>query len=190
VWDYCALYAALPELSLVTVPAVQREPLEGCSGVEPFLQDFRGSASYNVPKVDVLVTAEIQNKPGTLGQLVGMREAASNGMWMGASVFTPNSTIQQSLGRLPTGQTSPTGTTTLNALLPAQKYGDRVNQIDMRISKRLQFGRTRTLVGVDVYNLLNTNAALTYNQAFAANWPRPTQILLPRLMRLNATIDF
>jgi hypothetical protein len=140
--------------------------------------------------VDVLVSTAFQSKPGTLGLVTGIRDAASNGMWMQANVFMQNSVIAQSLGRLPTGQTSPTGTTSLNMLQPSEMYGDRVNQVDVRFAKNLTFSRTRTLVGLDVYNLFNTNAALTYNQAFAANWPRPTSILLSRFVRLNATIDF
>jgi hypothetical protein len=29
-----------------------------------------------------------------------------------------------------------------------------------------------------------------YNTAFAANWPRPSAILMPRFVRFNATVDF
>ena len=40
----------------------------------------------------------------------------------------------------------------MNVLLPAELYGDRVNQVDLRLAKILRFSRTRTLVGIDVYN--------------------------------------
>ena len=55
---------------------------------------------------------------------------------------------------------------TVNLLLPGELYGDYVRQVDMRVGKILRFGRTRTLVGVDVYNLFNANPGLTYQQAF------------------------
>jgi hypothetical protein len=42
----------------------------------------------------------------------------------------------------------------------------RVTEIDLRIAKVLRFGRTRTTAGVDIYNLINSNAILTYNQTF------------------------
>ena len=48
-------------------------------------------------------------------------------------------------------------------------------------------------VGVDLYNVLNANPGLTYNQAFTgagATWLRPTSILLPRFARFNVTVDF
>jgi hypothetical protein len=69
-------------------------------------------------------------------------------------------------------------------------YGDRVSQVDLRVSKVLKFGRTRSLIGVDLYNVFNANPGLVYNNAFAANWPRPTAILMPRFVRFNATVDF
>ena len=45
-------------------------------------------------------------------------------------------------------------------------YGDRLNQLDFRVAKILRFGGTRTMVGVDLYNALNSSAILTYNNAF------------------------
>ena len=55
----------------------------------------------------------------------------------------------------------------MNLLLPGELYGDYVRQVDLRVGKILRFGRTRTLVGVDVYNLFNANPGLTYQQTFA-----------------------
>jgi len=78
-------------------------------------------------------------------------------------------------------------------LLPGDVYGDRVNQFDLRLAKILRFGRTKTLVGVDLYNLLNANPGLSYNETFTGagqTWLRPTSILLPRFARFNVTVDF
>jgi hypothetical protein len=129
----------------------------------------------------------VQIKPGTLG--INGNASATNGDSLAANNPTSNAVIAQSLGRVPTG-TLATGTTTLNLLLPGQLYGDRVNQVDVRVAKVLRFGRTRTLVGVDLYNVINANPGLVYNQAYASNWPRPTAILMPRFVRFNATVDF
>jgi len=60
----------------------------------------------------------------------------------------------------------------------------------MRFTKILRIGRTRTNVGVDLYNLFNANPGLTYNQAFATAYLRPTSILIRRFVRFNATVDF
>ena len=46
-------------------------------------------------------------------------------------------------------------------------YGDRVNEFDARLAKIIRIGRTRTNIGFDLYNLLNSSAVLSYNQAFS-----------------------
>ena len=69
----------------------------------------------------------------------------------------------QTLGR-PLAGTTPN--ITVNLIAPGTLYGDRVNEVDFRIAKVLRFGRTRTNVGFDIYNVLNANPVLTYNGAF------------------------
>jgi len=68
-------------------------------------------------------------------------------------------------------------------------YTDRRQELDLRLGKVLRFGRTRTVVGVDVYNALNSDATITENQAYAS-WLQPTQILNPRLIKLSFGFDF
>jgi carboxypeptidase family protein len=186
VWDYCAVAAQLPEIFNTAVIGA-RQPTGYCSVTESWLTQFRGTASYTVPKVDVLLSTGVQLKPGTLG--IGGNDSATNGFGLSANAPTSNALIAQSMGRLPTGQLA-TSNTTLNLLLPGQLYGDRVSQVDLRVAKVLRFGRTKTLVGVDWYNVFNANPGLVYNNAFAANWPRPNAILMPRFVRFNATFDF
>ena len=71
-------------------------------------------------------------------------------------------------------------------------YGDRLNQLDFRVAKILRFGRTRTTVGVDLYNALNSSAILTYNNAFVPGgpWLQPNSVLTGRLARISAEFDF
>jgi hypothetical protein len=72
-----------------------------------------------------------------------------------------------------------------------------VPKVDMRFAKILRFGRTRTNVGFDVYNILNSAPVLTYNQAFNPNvltgssaWLAPQSTLQPRFFKFSAQIDF
>ena len=67
-----------------------------------------------------------------------------------------------------------------------------MNEFDLRISKILRFGRTRTNVGIDIFNLLNSAAVLTYNQTFVpgVSWLAPTSVLTPRFVKVGTTIDF
>jgi len=71
-------------------------------------------------------------------------------------------------------------------------YGDRVNQIDIRVGKIVKFARLRTQFSVDFYNALNSSAIQTYNQNFIAGgaWLTPTLILPARFAKLTAQIDF
>jgi hypothetical protein len=63
----------------------------------------------------------------------------------------------------------------------------------MRFGKLLRFGGTRANIGIDPYNLFNSNVGTTFNQAFGADgatWLRPTAVLNPRFARFNVTFDF
>ena len=69
------------------------------------------------------------------------------------------------------------------------------HEVDMRIAKILRFAGSRLDVGVDFYNLFNSNATTTYLQTYlysnnGATWLDPTAILGPRLARFNATLSF
>ena len=86
----------------------------------------------------------------------------------------------------------------VNLIEPGTLYGDRVNELDFRIAKILRFGRTRTNVGFDIYNVLNANPVLTYNTAFTpitaatpnGQWLVPTSVLQSRFVKFSASIDF
>ena len=71
-------------------------------------------------------------------------------------------------------------------------YGDRINELDLRVAKILRFGRSRSTLALDVYNALNSSAVLTYNTAFVpgGTWLQPLTILTPRFLKITAEIDF
>jgi hypothetical protein len=87
---------------------------------------------------------------------------------------------------------------TVNLIEPGTLYGDRLNEIDLRFAKILRFGRTRTNIGIDIYNIMNSSPVLTYNQTFvlptAANprgsWLTPNSVLQPRFFKISAQFDF
>jgi hypothetical protein len=155
-----------------------------CRNEEPWQTTLRSLASYTVPKVDVLVSATVRSQPS-------LQIATTS--WN-----VPNTVVQQLLGRLP-----PNGLITGNTTVQLVDNGDnrlyvdnRRTQIDMRFAKVLRFGRTRTDIGVDLYNLLNSNYALTYETNYSytqpngGTWLNPTSILAPRFARFNVTINY
>jgi hypothetical protein len=168
--DSCEIRAVLPE-SAATNP--------WCDTSSGWVTRVTALGSYTIPKVDVQISGTLRSDPGT--QLAANYSVASAGT---------------TLGRAFAGLGSPT--ITVNLIEPGTLYGDRVNQVDMRFAKVLRFGRTRTTVGFDVYNIANSATPLTYNQTFivpdpvtpASKWLRPTGVLQARFVKIGAQIDF
>jgi hypothetical protein len=165
VTDNCAIREQLPETG-VTNPFCHADP--------GFVTRASGLAAYTIPKVDVLVSGTIRSDPGLVLQ---------------ANYAVPSAQIAQSLGRPVAGNVA---NVTVNLLAPGEAWSDRVNETDLRIAKILRFGRTRTNVGLDLYNIFNSSAVLNSNQSFTPNgsWLRPTLVLTSRFAKISATIDF
>jgi hypothetical protein len=133
-----------------------------------------GLASYTVPKIDVLVSGTFRSDQGSPLQ---------------ANYTVTSAEAAKSLGR-PLSGNAPS--IVVNLLEPGARWGDRVNEVDLKLAKVLRFGRTKSNVGVDLYNLFNANPVLTYNQAFTpgGRWLVPTSVLSARFAKLSASIDF
>ena len=127
-----------------------------------------------IPKIDVLLAGTFRSDQG----------APLRATWN-----APVALVSAALGR----PAAVAGTTVpIDLIAPGEVWGDRVNEIDLRVGKNLRFGRWRTNVGVDIFNLINSNAVLTYNQTFAPGgaWLIPQSVLTPRFVKLSAQIDF
>jgi hypothetical protein len=173
--------------------------VDSCDVTEKWATTFRGLASYTVPKIDVLVSASMRSLVTPPGG------SASNGLSLAANYVVPNTctstspagcySIQQALGRLPANALA-SGTTTVNLLNPGQLYNlERTNITDMRFAKVFRFAGRRADVGIDLYNLFNSNVTTAYQQTYeqatnGAAWLRPTAIVSPRLARFHVTLDF
>jgi hypothetical protein len=173
--DACEARASLTELNLgigaglATSTVSPTSPY--CHVAYGWLTQFRGLASYTIPKIDVQFSGVMQSKPGAL---------------LAANYAVPAATVQQSLGRAPSGNVT---NVTVNLVAPGSMYGDRINQLDFRAAKILRFGRTKTMIGVDLYNALNSSAILTYNNTYAGpggTWLLPNSILTGRMTRISA----
>jgi hypothetical protein len=91
-----------------------------------------------------------------------------------------------SLGRALSGGAA---NVTVAILEPGSIYGDRRNQLDLRIAKVLRFSQMRTTLGIDIANATNANPVLTQNPAYAA-WLTPQTILTARFVKLSAQLNF
>ena len=150
-------------------------PLQYCHLASGFLTQFRGLSAYLIPKVAVEVSATYQSKPG---------------VQLAANYNVPASIVAQSLGRAPSGNVA---NVTANLIAPGTLYGDRINEVDLRVAKLIRVGRTRTRVQLDLFNLFNSAAVLSYNQTYSptsTTWLTPTSVLAARVAKIGATFDF
>ena len=168
--DLCDLRAAIPELANGFVGTTNPY----CHVDPGFVTKVTGLASYTIPRVDVLIAGTIRSDQGSP---------------LRATWNAPVATVTAALGRpaQAVGATIP-----IDLIAPGEKWGDRVNEVDLRFAKIVRFGRTRTHVGIDIFNVLNSDAILTYNQTFAPGgaWLAPQSVLTPRFVKVSAQIDF
>ena len=171
--DSCAVRAVLPETYQVTddSPGLVNPY---CRLEEPFMTSVRGLATYMIPKIEVQVSGTWSSDPG--GRL--------------AANFVANNTfLKPFLNRnLAEGQNI-----TVNLIEPGTLYGARQTSVDFRVAKVFRFGRTRSQVGVDIYNLANNDVVTSYNQTFSPSsttWLTPTAILPARYAKVSLQLDF
>lgn len=182
--DSCDVRAHLPELATTTTGTSAFGPgLTGSvvSPVSPYchvafgiLTQFRGLSSYVIPKADVQLSMTFQSKPGAV---------------LAANYVVPNSEVAPQLLRNLSGSAP---NVTVNLVAPGTMYGDRINELDARVGKILTHGRSRMSIAVDIYNVLNSSAVLSYNSAFVpgGTWLQPLTIMTARLFKITAEIDF
>jgi hypothetical protein len=182
--DYCEPRTASPEY---TVLGAQSPTNPWCNTSTGFITRYTGLGSYTIPKVDVLFSGTFRSDQGA--------PLAAN--WTINSTNPAWNAIVAQLGRTPTGANATS--VTVNLVEPGTLYGDRVNEFDIRLAKILKFGRTRTNVGFDLYNILNSSPILSYQQAFspaipagagAGAWLAPTGVLQPRFWKFSVQVDF
>jgi hypothetical protein len=180
--DSCALKAVLPEQGQgtrgSTTSIAGGSPVNPyCREVEPYQTSIRGLASYTIPRIDVQISGTWRSDAGD--------DLAAN--------FVANNAYIAANGTLGRSLSGGAANVTVNLIEPNTFYSDRRNNVDLRIAKIFRYGRTRTQVGVDVYNLTNTDVVTGFNETFSptsTTWLTPTSIQPARYAKISAQIDF
>jgi hypothetical protein len=177
--DTCAL-AQDPSLTWTSNPissgsAIVTNGGQGqyCKINVPWLTQFKASATVPLPWWGFQTAATYQSMPGP----------PITAVWA-----APNSAIAPSLGRPISAGAN--GTLPINLVAPATLFEPRLNQIDFRLSKLLNFGRMRAQLNMDLFNALNGSPVLVVNTTYGPNWTQPTYILAGRILKFGAQIDF
>ena len=153
-----------------------------CHREEPLSTRFKGYGAYTIPRVDVQVAATYQNRSGA--EVVA------------AHSFT-NAEVQASLGRPLSGGEpdvdihliSPGKYGRFENQVGGEVRGERLQQVDLRISKIVNFGGTRARLNLDIYNAFNSNSILRYLGTFD-DFLNPAEIMVARFFKFSAQFDF
>ena len=187
--DFCAVANKLPELYTTVGAMFANQQVGACAVTEDWLTSVRGLASYTIPRLEILVSSSFRSIPNTAPTTTSV---ASNGNSLSANYNVTSAILQAQTGRpLAPGQAFQT----VNLLPLGHQFPDRLNAVDMRFGKIVRFGRTRTNIAIDLYNLFNANTGTVFNQTYdpvtnGATWLAPSTVLNPRFARFNVTVDF
>lgn len=140
-----------------------------CDRKPPFQPNMRLITSYPLPVWDVLVSAMILVNPPP--------EVTAS--------YTVSSSQVTGLGRSLSG-----GTATVPLIAPGTMFGEYAKQLDFRLAKRLRIGRYRLQASVDVFNLLNANAAQSQNNTYGRNWLQLGNVQQGRYVQFSSQLDF
>jgi hypothetical protein len=69
-------------------------------------------------------------------------------------------------------------------------YADRVNQVDLRLTKGVRLGRYRVDIMADYYNTFNVSPVQTYNTNYGPTWLVPTLYLQSAFLKLGGRFTF
>jgi hypothetical protein len=72
----------------------------------------------------------------------------------------------------------------------AQRRGEAIHALDLRIEKPLHLGPATASLSVDVFNVANSDAVLQYNRAQLKEGPQPVEVLAPRIVRVGLRLAF
>ena len=123
-------------------------------------------------------------------------------IWNPESAFratTPCAVATNGVGCV--GATRNTTTAMVPLLLNNEVFGERTTFFDVKLAKILRFRDTRANIGVDIYNVLTSDAINMYNATFTPdnpltpavevnNWMNPMGLIAPRFARLSIQFSF
>jgi hypothetical protein len=167
-----------------------------CDRLRPWQTNVRGTASYTIPWIDVLLSSTFSVRPGTQTNATYTVNIVEDLIW------GPNSQ-----NRIGTTLVNNSNTTLSQALLSDDTFGERITLFDMKIAKNFRFKNKRINVGADLFNIFNSDAALGYCATFPnpargiegcgstaagtlQEWNTVTSIVTPRYARFEIRADF
>jgi hypothetical protein len=192
--DECGLVAQHPEIYISGLgwggaldffkqfnPSLGQWPQSFCHRESGWLTNIKGLASYTVPKVDVLLSGTWHSVP-----YPGNNFPSVTSQSLGAQVLAVP-IVETNIGR-PLSSGLPIEF--LNIVQPGTVNYDRLSQADVRLGKNLRYGRTKTLVALDIFNVFNSNTPDVWQQTYGPTYRNPLSITVGRFFKISAQLDF
>ena len=145
-----------------------------CDVAEPFFQPhWKWTGTYTLPWQDISIAGSYQGVPGI--EIRAIYPATSE-------------EIEMSLGRPLSGGRA---TQNINLIKPYSMYGERINQIDLRVGKYFDLGTgPRLHLFLDAYNLLNSSTTTEINSTYGDDWLKPSLFMLARFMKIGVNFTW
>ena len=147
--------------------------LRNCHVADPFQPRVSMLAVYRIPRVDVQVSGIYQGRPGAERMVNVNVPVAQTGL--------PNGTFT-------------TTTVLTNFLDTGEMFGERLNEMDVKIAKVVRLMGRRLTAGFEIYNALNSSDILSYNNTYSLTgtnaWGQPLSLQTPRYAKFSMDIDF
>ena len=196
--DECGVVSQHPEMYIFTGwggtldffkqfnPSLGQWPQAFCHRESGWNTNIKGLASYTVPRIDVLVSGTWHSVPYPGNNFPSVTSQSLGGQVLAVPIAETN------LGRpLSSGNVIEF----LNIVEPGKLKYERLSQADVRFGKNLRYGRTRTLVALDVFNIFNSNTPDVYQTTYSApsatsTYMNPLSITVGRFFKISAQVDF
>jgi hypothetical protein len=161
-------------------------PQSSCHRESGWQTNVKGLATYTMPKIDVLISGTFRSLPYPGNEFPSVQSQSIGGQVTALFLGIPG-VDSTNLGR-PLSSGIPVQF--LNIVEPGAKYGDRLNAIDLRFGKILRYGNTRTMINLDVFNLLNANTTERYQLTYGTAYLNPLSIMSARFFKISGQFDF
>jgi Carboxypeptidase regulatory-like domain len=200
--DECGLAAAHPDVYISSIinggslgfgsqfiGGLAQLPQSFCHRESGWQTNYKGLASYNVPKIDVVFSGTFHSLP-----YPGSNFPAVTSQSLTGTAFLLSGETSIGFAR---GFSGAAPVQFFNIVKPGTVYGDRLNGLDLRIGKILKYGRTKTQVALDIFNVTNSNAIDVYQQTYGptiltpqSTYLNPLSITQARFFKIGVQIDF
>jgi hypothetical protein len=145
------------------------QELRFCDQPVPWLVQVKFLATTQLPH-DVEVSGTFQTNPGPTVRAIY--------------------TVTSDQARPSLGHNLAAGVTTIDLIAPNSLIGERMFQVDLRLAKAFRFTGWRVKAAVDLFNALNSNAALLENPTYGPSWRTPTSIMPGRLIKFGVELSY